>query len=120
LRSVFYDDCPDIDDGRLSVFYEYLLDNIDAHCLIRLENNDNSFLILKMVYSIISKLSSMDNNAMLFIIKNHQNVIEFISDYTKMPYEDVKKGLEEGISMFQAVKKNFLQPEALNANNAVQ
>lgn len=108
LNSIFYDDCAEIEDGRIIDFYVFLLDSWETQSDHYVNSNNDGYFIIESIIQVFSQFHRMDPHILLHIIKNPSNFREMASEQTGLPLEYVNKAMEGFISDFQEIKQGYL------------
>lgn len=108
LRSIFFDDCEDIDGGQLVGFYTFLLDSLEKRSDVHVKNNSDDYFVVEAIIQILSNFHNFDSALLFFIVKNPDNFKEVIIEQTALPSEFVDEAMERAISDFQDIKQGYL------------
>ena len=108
LKSIFYDDCREIDGDRLIDFYTFLLDSLEIQSDHYVNNNNNNYFIIESIIQILGQFHKMDPHILLNIIKNPSSFREMISEQTGFDVDYVNSAMEGFLSDFQEIKQGYL------------
>lgn len=108
LKSIFYDDCQEIEDDRIADFYGYLLDSLEMQSDNCISNDNNLYFIVESMIQAISHFHEMDSSMLLYIIKHHDNFKEVVAEQTSLSTEFIDSSMEIMISNFQDIKQGYM------------
>lgn len=108
LKSIFYDDCREIDGERLIGFYTFLLDSLEIQSDHYVNSNNDSYFIIESIIQVLGHFHKMDPHVLLYIIKNSSNFKEMVVNQTGLSLEYVEKAMEGFMSDFQEIKQGYL------------
>ena len=108
LKSIFYDDCREIDGEKLIGFYSFLLDSLENQSDYYVNNNNDRYFIIESIIQVLGHFHKMDAHTLLSIIKNSNGFRERVSEQTGLDIEYVNKSMEIFLSDFQEIKSGFL------------
>lgn len=108
LRSIFFDDCEDIEDDRLVGFYTFLIDSLEKRSEIHVEHDSDDYFVIEAIVQILCNFHTFDSALIFFIVKNPDNFKEVIIEQTGMSLGFVDEAMERAISDFQDIKQRYL------------
>jgi hypothetical protein len=108
LKSIFYDDCSEIEEGKLIDFYAFLLDSLETQSDHYVNSNNDSYFIIESIIQVLGQFHRMDPYILLHVIKNPNNFKEMVAEQTGLSLEYVNGAMEGFISDFQEIKQGYL------------
>ena len=108
LKSIFYDDCSEIEEGKLIDFYAFLLDSLETQSDHYVNSNNDSYFIIESIIQVLGQFHRMDPYILLQVIKNPNNFKEMVAEQTGLSLEYVNGAMEGFISDFQEIKQGYL------------
>lgn len=108
LKSIFYDDCREIDDGKIIEFYAFLLDSLEMQSDHYVNGDNDRYFVIESIIQVLGEFHKMDAYMLLHIIKNSNNFKEMIAEQTGLPLEYVNNVMEGFLGDFQEIKQGYL------------
>lgn len=107
LRSIFFDECDDIEDDRLIGFYFFLLESLDIRAEMHVKHDNDDYFVVGCIIHVLSFFHKYDSGLLLFIAQNPDNFREFISSRTGLSLNYVQDAMERVMSDFQDIKQGY-------------
>ncbi len=108
LKSIFFDDCQEIDDDLIIKFYDFLLDSLEIRSDHYVNADNNGYFVIESVIQVLGQFHRMDSHILLHITKNPNHFREMVSEQTALPIEYVSSMMEVLMGEFQEIKSGFL------------
>jgi len=107
LRTIFFDDCSDINEDKLVSFYSFLLDKLEIRSDIYVSNDSDDYFVVESVVQLLSHFHLIDSSTLFYIVKNPDNFKEVVMEQTGLSVSFVEDSMERLMSDFQGIKQDY-------------
>ena len=108
LRSIFVDECSEIEDNKLTSFYSFLLSDLEERSDFFLSKNDDNYFLIEFIIQVLSNFHVLDSYLLFMLTKSNENFKEQASEQTGIEIAQIGLFLEGVISHFQEIKVDYL------------
>jgi hypothetical protein len=108
LRSIFFDECEDIEDEKLIGFYLFLLESLEVRAEMHVNNDSDDYFVVGSIIHTLSYFHMYDTALLLLLAQNPDNFRVFVGERTGLHLTFVEEAMERAVGDFQDIKQGYL------------